>query len=59
MNGALPWLVGWACRAGTRDFFLFLGCSGQPSTIYFSPHRTLFQLMCPHRPASRAGSQKD
>jgi hypothetical protein len=37
--------------------FFCLGCSSQPSTKYFSPHRTLFHFLCPHRPASKAGSR--
>ncbi len=35
----------------------FLSCSGQPSTNYSFLHRTLFQSMCPHRPATWAGSR--
>jgi hypothetical protein len=59
MKGVPPWLVRWARRAGTRDFFLScLGWPSQPSTFF--PHRTLFLFMCPHRPATwadrRAGS---
>ncbi len=51
-------LVSWARRAGTRDFLSCLSCFHQPSTKYFLPHRTLFQLMCPpHRLAIWAGSR--
>ncbi len=52
MKGVLPRLVRWA-------WFLFcLGCSNMPSTKYFFPHRTLgFQFLCPHLPASWAGSR--
>ncbi len=35
-----------------------LGCSSQPCTKYFVPHRTLFHYIVPiHRPASWAGSR--
>jgi hypothetical protein len=34
-----------------------LGCSGQPSKKYFFPHSTPFPFMCPHRPATWAGSR--
>ncbi len=42
----------WACRAGTRDFCSVLTAlvgSSLPSTKYFFPHRTLFQLLNRHR----------
>jgi hypothetical protein len=55
MNGVLPWLVRWACRAGTtnceRRFLSWLGCS-RPSTKYFFPHCRIFQFICPRRPGS-------
>ncbi len=35
MKGVLPWLVRWACHAGTRDFLSCVGCSSRPSTKYF------------------------
>jgi hypothetical protein len=35
IEGVLPWLAGWACRAGTRDFLSCLGCSRRLSTKYF------------------------
>ncbi len=34
-----------ASRAGTIDFLSCLGCSSQPSTKYYSPHRTLFHFI--------------
>jgi hypothetical protein len=34
-----------------KIFMLCLGCSSRPSKKYFFPHCTLFQLLCPHRPA--------
>ncbi len=37
MKGVLPWLVRWACRAGTRDFCPALAASRRPSTKYFLP----------------------
>jgi hypothetical protein len=33
MKGVLPWLVHWACRAGTRDFCSVF--SSRPRTKYF------------------------
>ncbi len=37
-------------------FLICLGCSFLPSTKYFFPYHTLFQCLCPHRPASWTGS---
>jgi hypothetical protein len=51
------WMVRWACRAGTRDFCPALLASGRHSTIYSFPRRTLFQFLCPHRPATWAASR--
>ncbi len=42
MKGVLPWLVCWACCAGTRDFCAALAALVRPSIKYFYPHRTLF-----------------
>jgi len=53
MKGIMPWLIRWACRALQEIF----GCSSRPSTKYFFPGRTLFIFLCPHRPASWAGSR--
>jgi hypothetical protein len=36
-------LSGWCKR-----ILSCLGCSSRPSTKYFCPHRTLFQLICPY-----------
>jgi hypothetical protein len=44
--------LGLSCRY--KRLLSFRGCSGQPSTEYFFPHRTLFQFMFPQRPASWA-----
>ncbi len=44
-----------SCRY--KRFSFCLGCSRRPSTKYFFPHRTSFQFLCPHRPASWAGSR--
>ncbi len=53
IKGILSWLVSWAHCAGTR---MCLSCfSSQASKIF--PHGTLFQCICPHRPASWAGSR--
>ncbi len=54
MKGVISWLVRWACRAGTRDI-------GSPLATLVGTvqnnHRALFQYLCPHRPASWAGSR--
>ncbi len=58
MKGILSWLVCWAGRADTRDFCSTLAALvGPVLTKYFFPHRTLFHFLCPHRPASWAGSR--
>ncbi len=40
--------LGWACRAGRRDFCSAWAAPGRSSTKYFFPHLTLFQFLCPH-----------
>ncbi len=52
-KGVLPWLVRWA----RRDFCPAITTS-RPSTKYVFHYRTLFHLICSHRPASwcHAGS---
>jgi hypothetical protein len=53
-----PFNFGWlglSCRY--KRFLLCLGCSSRPGSKYFSPHRTLVQFFCLHRPASWAGSR--
>ncbi len=57
MKGVLPWLVRWACRADSRDFYSALAALVGPVQNIFFPHRTLFQFLCPHRPAGWAGSR--
>ncbi len=58
MKGVLlPWLVRWACCAGPRDFCPALSALVSPVQNVFFPHRTLFHFICPHRPASLAGSR--
>jgi hypothetical protein len=57
MKGVLPWLVHLACRTSTRDFCSALVAIVGPVQNIFYPRRTLFQLVCPHRPASWAGSR--
>jgi hypothetical protein len=47
----LPWLVHWACREGTRDFCSAVAALVRQYKIIF-PRRSLFQFLCPHRPAS-------
>ncbi len=57
MEGVPPWLVRpWARRAGTRDFILPWLLWSALNKLFF-PHHTLFQFMCPHRPATWAGSR--
>ncbi len=56
MKGVLPWLVRCACSAAKRDFILPGLLWAAQYKICF-PHRTLFQFMCPHRPANWAGSR--
>jgi hypothetical protein len=56
MKGVFPWLVPWTRRADTRDFYPALAALVGPGQNIF-PHRTLFLFMCPHRPATWAGSR--
>jgi hypothetical protein len=59
-NERVPFLVGsfgLSCQHKRFLFCLALGCSSWPSTKIFFPHRTLFQFLCLHRPASWAGSR--
>jgi hypothetical protein len=58
----LSWLVRCACRAGTGDFYPDLAALvSLVQNIFFLirlfPHHTLFQCMCPHRPATWAASR--
>jgi hypothetical protein len=57
VKGILPWLVRWAHRVGTRDFYPALAALVSPVHKYSFSHRTIFQFMCPHRPATWAGSR--
>jgi hypothetical protein len=41
MQGVLPWLVRWACRAGTRDFYSALAALVGPVQNIFSPPYTI------------------
>jgi hypothetical protein len=51
LKGALPWLVYWACRAGTIDFCSALAAlGGQVQNL-------LFHSLCPQRRTSWAGSR--
>jgi hypothetical protein len=52
----LPWLVRWACRAGTRDFSPALAALESPVQNTFS-HAVHYFNPLTHRPASRAGSR--
>jgi hypothetical protein len=56
MKGVLPWLFPQARRACTRDFYPALATLVSPVQTNFFPHRRMFQFMCPHRPATWAGS---
>jgi hypothetical protein len=49
MKGILPWLVHWACRAGTKEFAPALAALLDPVQNIFFPHRTLFHFIYPHR----------
>jgi hypothetical protein len=57
MKGVLPWLVRWARRAGSRDFYPALAALVNLVKNIFFPHSTLLQFMCPHRPATWASSR--
>jgi hypothetical protein len=57
MKEVLPWLVRWAHRAGTSDFYFALAALVRPLQNIVFPHRTLFHFMCPHGPSSWAGSR--
>jgi hypothetical protein len=52
MKEILPWLVRWACRAGTRDFCSALGRSGRPSINNFSSPYGNSICLSPYRLAS-------
>ncbi len=55
---SLVGLVGLSFRAGTRDFYHVLAALvGPVQNIFFLSHRTLFQFIVPHLPASWAGSR--
>ncbi len=51
---SLVCFLGLSC--GYKRFLVCFGCSSRQSTKTFFPHRPLFQCLCPHRPASWAGS---
>jgi hypothetical protein len=55
MKGVRPWLVRWARRVATRDFYPALAALVSPVQNIFFPHRALFQFMFPHRRATWAG----
>jgi hypothetical protein len=57
MKGVLPWLVSKARRAGIRDFHPALPALVSQIQNYFFLTAHLFQFMCAHRPATRAGSR--
>jgi hypothetical protein len=56
MKGILSRLVHWPCCAGTRYFCSALAALVGPVQNNFL-HCTLFQFLCPHPPASWAGSR--
>ncbi len=45
MEGVLPWMVRWACRAGTRYFCPALAALVSPVQNIFFLGRTLFQVI--------------
>jgi hypothetical protein len=57
MKGVIPWLIRWARRAGTIDFYPALAALVSPVKNIFFSHRTLLQFKCPHRPATLASSR--
>ncbi len=56
MKGVLPWLEHCACLVSKRDFCSALAALVGPVQNIFL-HRTMFQCLCAHRPASWAGSR--
>jgi hypothetical protein len=44
MKGLLPWLVRWARRAGTRDFYPALAALVSPVQNIFSPPGLLIEF---------------
>jgi hypothetical protein len=59
MKEVLPWLVRWAHRAGTRDFYPALAAPVSPVQNIIFPQRTLFQFICLNGPATWAGSHAE
>jgi hypothetical protein len=55
MKVVLSWLVRWACRAGTRDFYNALAAQVGQVKKFPSPHTISIPLS--HRAASSAGSR--
>jgi len=56
MKGVLPWLVGWACHSGTRDFCPALtALIGSVQNIFSSPYTISIHLS--YHPASCASSR--
>jgi hypothetical protein len=47
MRGALPWLIRWAFRAGTRDFFSAMAAPVGTVQMSFSSPYTI-SIFCPH-----------
>jgi hypothetical protein len=56
MGSFLGWFVEISVPV-QQIFVSCLGCSSQPGTIYYFPHRTLFHLISPHRPTTWAGNR--
>jgi hypothetical protein len=50
MKRVLSWLILWACRAGTRDFYTALAGLVSPVKIFFTSPFTL-SILCPYRAA--------
>jgi len=51
MIGILPWLV-LDSSCWYKRFLSCLGCSSQPSTKYYFPHRRLFHFINPPSPSN-------
>jgi hypothetical protein len=57
MKEVLPWLVCWACRAGTIAFCPALAALVSPVQNIIFLTAALFHCISPHRPAIWAGSR--
>ncbi len=56
-NERVPFLISSFDLCRYKRFLCCLGYSSRPGTKYFFAHRTQYKILCPHRPASCAGSR--